>query len=145
MNVLVKTQTIALNGLTALPVSIEVNTYNGENSIMVGLPDNAVRESRTRVISAILNSKLRLSSRTFVANFAPADVRKEGTGYDLPLAVGILASNQYIVPTLLNKCCLVGELGLDGTIAPHPRRPSHRHQSPRNGLRFPGRAKAERA
>lgn len=118
MNALVKTQTIALNGLTALPVSIEVNTYNGDTSIMVGLPDNAVRESRTRVINAIFNSKLRLSSSAFVANFAPADVRKEGTGYDLPLAVGILASNQYITSTLLDKCCLVGELGLDGSLRP---------------------------
>ena len=117
-NALVKTQTIALNGLTALPVSIEVNTYNGDTSIMVGLPDNAVRESRTRVINAIFNSKLRLSCSTFVANFAPADVRKEGTGYDLPLAVGILASNQYITSTLLDKCCLVGELGLDGSLRP---------------------------
>lgn len=118
MNALVKTQTIALNGLTALPVSIEVNTYNGDTSIMVGLPDNAVRESRTRVINAIFNSKLRLSSSAFVANFAPADVRKEGTGYDLPLAIGILASNQYITSTLLDKCCLVGELGLDGSLRP---------------------------
>lgn len=118
MNALVKTQTIALNGLTALPVSIEVNRYNGDTSIMVGLPDNAVRESRTRVINAIFNSKLRLSSSAFVANFAPADVRKEGTGYDLPLAVGILASNQYITSTLLDKCCLVGELGLDGSLRP---------------------------
>lgn len=80
MNALVKTQTIALNGLTALPVSIEVNTYNGDTSIMVGLPDNAVRESRTRVINAIFNSKLRLSSSAFVANFAPADVRKGRNG-----------------------------------------------------------------
>ena len=115
---LVKTQTIALNGLTALPVSVEVNAIKGERSIMVGLPDSAVRESQTRVLSAIYNSKLSVRSSVFVANFAPADVRKEGAGYDLPLAVGILASNQLVDAALLPRCCLVGELGLDGTLRP---------------------------
>ena len=115
---LVKTHTIALSGLTALPVSLEVNVYKGEKSVIVGLPDSAVRESQIRVMSAIFNSKLNIGSRTFVANLAPADVRKEGAGYDLPLAVGILASNKIVCTTRLEKCCLVGELGLDGTLRP---------------------------
>lgn len=115
---LVKTHTIALNGLTALPVSAEVNTYKGNSSIMVGLPDSAVRESQTRVLSAIYNSKLNLGTSTFIVNFAPADVRKEGAGYDLPLAIGILASNKVVSEQMLQRCCLVGELGLDGTLRP---------------------------
>lgn len=115
---LVKVNTAALNGLTAMPVSTEVSTGRGDQFLMVGLPDNAVRESRMRVSSALVNSGLRLPPMSVTVNFAPADVRKEGSGYDLPLAVGLLAASNMVDAGLLSRCVLVGELGLDGTLRP---------------------------
>lgn len=115
---LVKVNTAALNGLIAAHVSTEVNVSKGEEFIMVGLPDNAVRESRTRVGSALFNSGFHLAKAGTIVNFAPADIRKEGTGYDLPLAIGILAASNIVKTALLPRCVLVGELGLDGTLRP---------------------------
>lgn len=115
---LVKIQTAAVNGLTVLPVHIEVNTVPGNEFFMVGLPDSAVRESRTRVEGALLNSGFRLRQSKTTVNFAPADVRKEGSGYDLPLAVGLLAAGGLVPADRLDRCLLVGELGLDGTLRP---------------------------
>ena len=91
--------TSAVNGMAAMPVFLEVNAneiHSQEDRtifFMVGLPDNAVRESKLRVESALQNSGFQLPLREkYTINFAPADVRKEGSGYDLPLAIGMLAS-----------------------------------------------------
>lgn len=115
---LVKINTAAVNGLTAMPVFLEVNTSKGDEFFMVGLPDSAVRESRTRVDGALINSGFRLRQFKTTVNFAPADVRKEGSGYDLPLAIGLLAVNELIPTDCLGRCMFVGELGLDGSLRP---------------------------
>lgn len=115
---LVKINTAALNGLSAMHVFLEVNTYKAGSLVMVGLPDNAVRESLSRVSSALYNAGWRLPRPAGTVNFAPADVRKEGTGYDLPLAIGLLAAEKLIGAEALGRCALVGELGLDGSLRP---------------------------
>lgn len=115
--------TSAVNGLAAMSVFLEVNAseiHSQEEKtvfLMVGLPDNAVRESKLRVEGALQNSGFRLPTREkYTVNFAPADVRKEGSGYDLPLAIGILASLKQIPTESLNRYVFVGELGLDGSV-----------------------------
>ena len=115
--------TSAVNGLAAMPVFLEVNAselHTQEDKtifLMVGLPDNAVRESKLRVEGALQNSGYALPNREkYTINFAPADVRKEGSGYDLPLAIGILASLKRIPMESLGRYVFVGELGLDGSI-----------------------------
>lgn len=128
---LVKINTAAVNGLHAMHVFLEVNSApmptqvssdpQGFAYTMVGLPDNAVRESITRVKAALVNSKIRIPDLRYTINFAPADVRKEGSGYDLPLAIGLLAgSGTALQPdnALLPRMMFVGELGLDGSVRP---------------------------
>lgn len=117
-NRLVRLSSAAVNGLEATPVSIEVSTTTGKEFFMVGLPDNAVRESRTRVQSALMNTGFRLSLRHTVVNFAPADVRKEGTAYDLPLALGLLGAYDLVRTDRFGRFLFVGELGLDGALRP---------------------------
>lgn len=115
---LVKLVTAAVNGLEAIPVEVEINSFQGEGFDLVGLPDNAVRESRSRVSSAIINSGYHFPRVHYVVNLAPADLRKEGSGYDLPLAVGILATAGAVQRERLERFILVGELGLDGSLRP---------------------------
>lgn len=113
-----KTICAAVNGLKAQPVSIEINIANGLNFFMVGLPDNAVKESRLRIFPALANSGYKCPQKEITANLAPADLRKEGSGYDLPLAIGILAAFKLADKRLLDRFMLVGELGLDGSVRP---------------------------
>ncbi len=121
---LVKVYSSALNGMVAMPVVLEVNSTNRTSAdtpsyFMVGLPDNAVKESRMRVTSALCNTKNNLRpNQLYTINFAPADVRKEGSGYDLPLAIGLLAVNKMVPTEKLSRFVFVGELGLDGSIRP---------------------------
>lgn len=122
---LTQIHTSAISGLAALPVLLEVNSREihtqeaGSLFFMVGLPDNAVRESRLRVESALQSSGVTLPPRIkYTINLAPADVRKEGSGYDLPLALGILASLGKLDSERLSRMVFVGELGLDGTLRP---------------------------
>ncbi|MDE7377786.1 MAG: YifB family Mg chelatase-like AAA ATPase [Paraprevotella sp.] len=115
---LVKVIGAAVNGLEAIPVTIEVNASRGIRFYLVGLPDNAVKESHERIVAAIENSGLQFPSRQLVVNMAPADLRKEGAGYDLPLAVGVLAASGEVVTERLGRFMLVGELGLDGSLQP---------------------------
>ena len=117
---LVKVFSAALSGLRAMPVVVEVNSFASKIPMftLVGLPDNAVRESTTRVRSAIANSQFKLPQMSYTVNFAPADVKKEGSGYDLPLAVGLLAAANLVETTRMEKTLLIGELGLDGSIRP---------------------------
>lgn len=116
----------SMNGMQAMPVLLEVNAYqsrfaqdSGPSYFMVGLPDNAVKESRLRVTSALINTKLAPhDANSYTINFAPADVRKEGSGFDLPLAIGLLAVNGIVSDEKLGRFVFVGELGLDGSIRP---------------------------
>ena len=89
---LVKVFGAAIQGLEAIPVTIEVHASRGIKFFLVGLPDSAVKESHERIISAIENSGYEFPSKRIVVNMAPASIRKEGAGYDLPLAIGILAT-----------------------------------------------------
>lgn len=123
---------VTINGLQATRVLLEVSieptsrqSEGGGSFIMVGLPDNAVRESRTRVRSALHNSGYRIKGLFDVAvNFAPADVKKEGSGFDLPLAIAQLAalapvlSEFALLPTAIEGCMFVGELGMTGELRP---------------------------
>jgi len=104
-------------GLDGVVIEVEVDSSNGQSKVLiVGLPDAAVQESRERVQSAIKNSGFSFPRRRVTINLAPADVRKEGPAYDLPIAVGVLAASQQISPVKLEKALVVGELSLDGTL-----------------------------
>ncbi len=108
-----------LLGLEGYVVSVEVDINNGLPTFeLVGLPDNAVKESRERVRSAIHNSNFSFPHRRVIVNLAPADVRKEGTLYDLPIALGILAATEQIDANALQSFVSVGELSLNGDIRP---------------------------
>jgi magnesium chelatase family protein len=111
---LVKTFGSAVQGISATIVTIEVNVSQGIRFLIVGLPDNAVRESHERIASALSFSGKRLPRMQVVINMAPADIRKEGSAYDLPLAVGIMAASNQIKTDLLEKFVMMGELSLDG-------------------------------
>ncbi|MBR1712819.1 MAG: YifB family Mg chelatase-like AAA ATPase [Alloprevotella sp.] len=123
---LAKVLSAALNGLNALAVTVEVNANlaNGGSGMgetvfyMVGLPDNAVRESKQRVQSALANSRFHLPRMNVTANLAPADIRKEGSGFDLPLAIAMLKCADLVKRQDLGGLMFVGELGLDGTVRP---------------------------
>ena len=115
---LVKTFCAAVNGLEATTVTIEVNITRGTMLHMSGLADTAVRESIDRIRAAMGNIGYKFPIAEITVNMAPADIRKEGSGYDLPLAIGILAANSKITSDTLNDYMLVGELGLDGRLLP---------------------------
>jgi magnesium chelatase family protein len=115
---LVKTYAAAVSGITATLITIEVSCTKGIQFYLVGLPDNAVRESHERIISALSVSGYRFPHNRIVVNMAPADIRKEGSAYDLPLAIGILAAAGDFEAKLLDKYLLMGELSLDGSLMP---------------------------
>lgn len=115
---LVKTFAAAVQGISAIPVTIEVNCTKGIQFFLVGLPDVAVRESHERIISALQISGYVFPRNRIVINMAPADIRKEGSAYDLPLAIGILAAAGQIDASRLGRYLLMGELSLDGTLKP---------------------------
>ncbi|MCM1312707.1 MAG: YifB family Mg chelatase-like AAA ATPase [Bacteroides sp.] len=117
---LAKVYSATLQGLNALPVAIEVSVTNNVpvRFNIVGLPDNTVRESQDRVLSALHVNGYRIPQKQIVVNLAPADVRKEGSGFDLPIAIGILLSLELIHSENISKYMFVGELGLDGSVQP---------------------------
>lgn len=115
---LVKTFGSALNGIDAITVTIEVNIDRGVQFFLVGLPDSAVKESQQRIESALNNNGLKYPKRKITINMAPADIRKEGSSYDLPLAIAILAASEQVSVDLLDKYVIMGELSLDGSINP---------------------------
>ncbi|MFH0823289.1 MAG: YifB family Mg chelatase-like AAA ATPase [Pseudomonadota bacterium] len=108
----------AVIGIEAHPVEVEIDVFGGgmPSMIVVGLPDNAVKESAARVKSAIYNSGFPVPPRRIVVNLAPANLRKEGSGFDLPIAVGVLAALSMLAPERLKDYLLVGELALDGRV-----------------------------
>jgi magnesium chelatase family protein len=113
---LVKTFGSAVYGVDALTITIEVNVSTGSKYYMVGLPDNAVKESLFRVESAIKIAGYHMPRQKILVNLAPADIRKEGSAYDLPIAIGILAASGQIAGDLLAQYIIMGELSLDGGI-----------------------------
>jgi magnesium chelatase family protein len=117
--VLASLRSAAVLGVEALPVIVEVDVSFGMPVFtMVGLPDTSVRESRDRVRTAIRNSGFEFPGHRITVNLAPADIRKAGASYDLPIALGVLAANGVIEPRLLDGVVLLGELSLDGAIQP---------------------------
>ncbi len=115
---LVKTYGSAIKGIEAYTVTIEVNVSMGMKFFIVGLPDSAVKESEQRMESAIKENGWKWPGMKIVINMAPADIRKEGSSYDLPLALGILASTEQIPADNLEKYIIMGELSLDGSLMP---------------------------
>lgn len=115
---LVKTFGSAVFGIDAEIITIEVNATQGSKFFLVGLPDNAVKESQQRIESAVKTNGFRWPGMKLIINMAPADVRKEGSAYDLPLAIGILGASKQINNNLLGEYLLMGELSLDGSIQP---------------------------
>ena len=107
-----------MQGLQATAVTIEVNATRGVRFVLVGLPDNAVKESHERILAAIENSGFTFPTRQITINLSPADIRKEGSGYDLPMAIGILATEDKVNTSQLGKYMMVGELSLDGSLVP---------------------------
>jgi magnesium chelatase family protein len=115
---LVKTFGSAVFGINATTITVEVNISIGATFHLVGLPDNAVKESQQRINAALKNNKLDFPGKKFVINMAPADIRKEGSAYDLTLAIGILAASGQIISEELEKYIIMGELSLDGSLKP---------------------------
>ena len=115
---LVKTYCAAINGLNVTTVTVEVSVEMGQCLYLSGLGDEAVRESQSRIRTAYLYSGYKFPNKGITINLAPADLRKEGTSFDLPIAIGILAANEDMPKDLLDKYLLIGELALDGTLQP---------------------------
>ncbi|MCK9203859.1 MAG: YifB family Mg chelatase-like AAA ATPase [Bacteroidales bacterium] len=115
---LVKTYGSAVFGIKAITVTVEVDMDHGIQFFMVGLPDNAVRESHQRIESALRTNGYKIPGKKITINMAPADIRKEGSSYDLTIAMGILAANEVIKTTKLDRYMIMGELSLDGSLLP---------------------------
>lgn len=115
---LVKVFGSAVYGITATTITIEVSLAQGIKYFLVGLPDNAVKESHQRIEAALIHNGFRMPGKKIVVNMAPADIRKEGSAYDLPIAIGILAASGQINGENLEKYLIMGELSLDGGILP---------------------------
>ena len=115
---LVKTYGSAVSGIDAKTITIEVDITRGIKFYLVGLPDNAVKESEQRIRAALKNNGYRVPGKQIVINMAPANIRKEGSAYDLPLAIGILAANNEFEDRKLAEYVIMGELSLDGSILP---------------------------
>ena len=115
---LAKTYTVAVNGLETTTITVEVNIVRGVMFHMTGLPDTAVKESYDRIRSATANLGFKIGLGEITINLSPADIKKEGSGYDLPLAIGMLAATEKVQEERLSQYMLVGELGLDGHLQP---------------------------
>ncbi len=116
---LIRTFGSAVYGVNAVTITIEVNVSNqGVGYNLVGLPDNAVKESHHRIETAVRNMDYKMPRLRTVINMAPADIRKEGSSYDLPIALGILAASEQMLGERLEKYIIMGELALDGTLKP---------------------------
>lgn len=115
---LVNVLSAAISGVEAIPVHIEVGLSRGIRFSLVGLPDSAVKESHERITSALRSNDMDLPRYQITINMAPADLRKEGTAYDLPLAIGIMAAGRYVSNDALKNTLFMGELALDGHLRP---------------------------
>jgi len=115
---LVKTYASAVHGIDAITVTVETDVSDGLNFYMVGLPDSAVKESQQRIEAALRSSGYRLPGKRIVINLAPADLKKEGSAYDLAIAIGILGASGQISSEAVGEYIILGELSLDGSINP---------------------------
>lgn len=115
---LVKTFGSAIYGVNAITITVEVNIDIGVQFFMVGLPDNAVKESHQRIEAALKNNGYKIPGKKIVINMAPADIRKEGSAYDLTIAVGILAASDQIKKEKVGDYIIMGEMSLDGGVLP---------------------------
>ncbi len=115
---LVKVYGSAVFGVEATTITVEVNIDKGIAYNVVGLPDNAIKESSYRISAALKNNGYKLPGKKITINMAPADLRKEGSAYDLTLAVGILSASNQIKAENLEKYIIMGELSLDGSLQP---------------------------
>lgn len=115
---IIKTFGAALMGIDAATITIEVNSVPGINFFLVGLPDAAVKESHQRIKASFTNSGYKFPGKEITINLAPADIRKEGSVFDLPIAIGILGASNQVKTSSFEKTVLVGELSLDGMLRP---------------------------
>jgi magnesium chelatase family protein len=119
---LAKTHSAAVCGIEALPVTIEVNVVRSQSEggrmVIVGLPDSSVKESNSRIEAALTNIGIAFPRQNVTVNLAPGDIRKEGTGFDLPIALGILMANGMLSTERVDRFMVLGELGLDGSLRP---------------------------
>ena len=116
---LAKVNSAALYGIDALRVEVEIDLASGLPQLAtVGLPEGAVKESKDRIRAAVKNCGYTFPAKRITINLAPADIQKEGSAYDLPMAVGILAAEGLIQKNLLDDYFLIGELSLDGSVKP---------------------------
>lgn len=115
---LVKTYGSAVFGIDATPITIEVNIGKGISFILVGLPDSAVKESQQRIKAALTNNGYKYPMKEITVNMAPADIRKEGSTFDLPIGIGIMAASEQVKTDHLEDYVLLGELSLDGSLKP---------------------------
>lgn len=114
----VKAYSASVVGVSAITIGVEVNLSRGLGMFLVGLPDSSVKESQDRIRSAFENSNFKMPGKRLVVNLAPADVRKEGSSFDLPIAVGILAATEQVSSRYIGDYIITGELSLDGTLRP---------------------------
>jgi len=115
---LVKVYGSAFFGVEATTITIEVNIVKGVGYYLVGLPDNAIKESNYRIAAALQNNQYKIPGKRITINMAPADLRKEGSAYDLPIAMGILAASGQIKSDNIGAYLIMGELSLDGSLQP---------------------------
>lgn len=115
---LVKTFGCAIIGINAIIVTIEVNSEKGIQFFLVGLPDNAVKESQQRIVASFSNLGYKFPRKRITINMAPADIRKVGAAYDLPLAIAIMAVSEQVDSAQLDQYVIMGELSLDGALNP---------------------------
>lgn len=115
---LVKTSGAAVQGIDAIVVTVEASVEIGASFNLVGLPDAAVKESYQRVRAAMKESGYEFPRRAVLVNMSPADVRKEGAAYDLPISLAILAAAEQMPPEPLGRFMVMGELSLDGSVLP---------------------------
>src|SRR5690554_3629732 len=115
---LVKSFGSAVFGIEATTITIEVNIDKGISFILVGLPDSAVKESQQRIKAALTNNGYKYPMREITVNMAPADIRKEGSTFDLPIGIGIMAASEQVKTDALADYILLGELSLDGSLQP---------------------------
>lgn len=108
----------AVFGVEATTIMVEVNVDKGVGYHLVGLPDNAIKESNYRIAAALQNNGYKIPGKKIIINMSPADLRKEGSAYDLTLALGILASTNQIKAENIDQYLIMGELSLDGSLQP---------------------------
>ena len=115
---LIKTYGSAVYGISAQLITVEVDVGQGAKTQIIGLPDNAVKESQPRVNAAIKNCGYTYPRKGVVINMAPADIRKEGSAYDLTIAIGVMAAGELMATNLIEETIIMGELSLDGAYSP---------------------------